>query len=265
MAEKKGPTADIPEVNNVDEALEVKRQESLTATAEVPLGFENEEEGDMIIPRIKIINALSPECRDKSADEGDIINSLTLEKYNDRPFIPVFKFNNNIEWRDRADGGGIMCISRDGKMGETTDGERRLCTACRRCEFDNTKQGKEAMPKCTKYLNFFGFFEGERMPIILSFGKTNYTEGKKLYSLAKVSMQNMWNNTYKLTSKLMKKAGNEWYNISAVPNGQSSPEDREFAFGLYRLYSNTFTTMKFDVEDTVPAVDNSVDVEKAEF
>ena len=58
---------------------------------------------------------------EKIADEGDIINSLTKEKLNGKKFIPVFKFNNNVWWRDRNDGGGINCIAQDGKMGRTSD------------------------------------------------------------------------------------------------------------------------------------------------
>ena len=45
-----------------------KREESMLATeSNVPMGFEDEDEGDMIIPRIKVINMLSPEFKEKVA------------------------------------------------------------------------------------------------------------------------------------------------------------------------------------------------------
>ena len=229
----------------------------------MPLGFEEEEAGDVIIPRVKVIQALSPERKEKIADEGDIINSLTKEKLNGKIFIPVFKFNNNVWWRDRADGGGIQCISRDGKVGTMSDDTTMMCAACRRCEFDNTKQGKEALPTCTKYINFFGFFEGERMPIILSFSKTSYNEGKKLYSLAKVTMQNMFNFGYKLDAKLMSKGGNEWYVPVMTAAGPSADTDRQFAAGLFMMYRNEMQTMAYDMDDnggevsSAPRVDTS--------
>lgn len=215
-----------------------------------PLGFEDEEAGDIIVPRIKLIQSLSPERRDGIAEEGDIINSLTKEKYNGRVFIPVFKFNNNIDWIDRADGGGIRCIARDGKIGETSDGQRTFCAQCRRNEFDNTKKGREALPKCTKYINFFGFFEGDRMPIILSFAKTNFNEGKKLYSLAKVTMQNMWNHGYTLENKRMAKNGNEWFIIVVTPAGKTSDEDRAFAISMFQNFRTTIQQVSIDLEDT---------------
>lgn len=238
----------------------------LASQIEAPMGFEDEEAGDMIVPRVKMVQSLSPERKEKKADEGDIINSLTLEKLNGKIFIPVFKFNNNIEWRDRADGGGMLCYARDGKVGEKSDGTRQMCASCKRCEFDNTKQGKDAVPKCTKYINFFGFFAGERMPIILSFAKTNYNEGKKLYSLAKVTMQNMWNYGYKIDEKLVSKNGNEWYNIVATPAGASSTEDREFGLQLFQVYRNSIATMNFDMDDAISESSGpAADVNATEF
>lgn len=213
-----------------------------------PLGFEDDNEDDMIIPRIKVVNALSPERKDKLADEGDIINSLTVEKLNGKVFIPVFKFNSNIEWKDRADGGGIHCHARDGKRGFESDGTSKMCAQCRRNEFDNSKTGREAIPKCTKYINFFGFIQGERMPIILSFSKTSYNEGRKLYSLARVSMQNMWNHGYTLDSKLMAKGGNEWYNIVVASAGATSDEDRAFGMELFKSFRHS--DLVYDLDDT---------------
>ena len=245
----------------------MKREEqALVSQVEGPLGFEDEDADDMIIPRVKVIQMLSPERKEGIANEGDIINSLTKEKLNGKKFIPVFKFNNNIWWAARSDGGGILCMARDGKMGQTNDGMTKMCAQCRKCEFDNTKQGREAIPVCTKFINFFGFFEGERMPIILSFGKTNYNEGKKLYSLAKVTMQNIWNHAYVLDNKTMAKNGNEWDIITVSPAGATSDEDRAFATGLYKQFRTSI--LNFDLEDNTSEVGTSgpaVSTEGTEF
>lgn len=234
--------------NKLTQAVEEKLTVQAEAEAEAVLGFENEEDGDMIIPRVKVIQTLSPERKDKLAVEGDVINSLTKEKLNGKTFVPVFKFNNNIDWKDRSDGGGILCIARDGNMGVCQDGTSKLCKMCKRNEFDNSKQGKDSHPKCTKYINFFGFMAGERLPLILSFSKTNYNEGKKLYSLAKVTMQNMWNHGYTLNEKLISKGGNEWFIILGSPSGVSTDEDKEFGMSLYKNFRESI--LKFDLDDT---------------
>lgn len=257
-----------------------KEMEELAVQNDMPMGFEDEESGDVIIPRVKVIQTLSPERKDKVkvfrfvdgertesvAEEGDIINSLTKEKLNGKVFIPVFKFNNNVWWKDRSEGGGIKCIARDGRIGSLSDGTTMMCAVCRRCEFDNTKQGKEALPTCTKYINFFGFFEGERMPIILSFSKTCYNEGKKLYSLAKVTMQNMWNYGYKLDEKMLAKAGNEWFVPVMTAAGPTGEIDREFAHQLFLAYRNKMQEVSYDMDEqgsSNPAP--VVDVEATEY
>lgn len=234
--------------NKKTELME-QQQAALAESTDVPMGFEDDEAGDVIIPRVKVIQTLSPERKDKIAEEGDIINSLTKERLNGKIFIPVFKFNNNILWRDRSEGGGIQCMARDGRVGSMSDGTLLTCAQCRKCEFDNSKTGKAALPTCVKYINFFGFFEGERMPIILSFSKTCYNEGKKLYSLAKVTMQNMWNYGYRLDEKLLAKGGNEWYIPVMTAVGATSEEDREFALGLYKMYRNSIQDVQFDMDE----------------
>jgi hypothetical protein len=177
----------------------------------------------------------------------------------------VFKFNSNIEWKDRADGGGIHCHARDGKRGFESDGTSKMCAQCRRNEFDNTKVGREAIPKCTKYINFFGFIQGERMPIILSFSKTNYNEGRKLYSLARVTMQNMWNHGYTLDSKLMAKGGNEWYNIVVAAAGPTSDEDRAFGMELFKTFRHS--DLIYDLDNTSDSVSHASqeEIDSAEF
>lgn len=245
-----------------------KEQEDLALQTGTPMGFEDEDADDVIVPRVKVIQTLSPECRAREADEGDIINSLTKEKLNGKVFVPVFKFNNNVWWRDRSDGGGIQCIARDGRNGQLSDGTLMTCAQCRRCEFDNTKQGREAMPTCTKYINFFGFFAGERAPIILSFSKTCYNEGKKLYSLAKVTMQNMWNFGYTLNEKKMAKSGNEWFVPVMAAAGPTSAEDREFGLALYKMYRSNIQDMAYDMDDNGGASEAAsapVDTNATEF
>ena len=245
--------------------LAIKEENVLANQYDAPLGFEDEDANDMIIPRVKVIQTLSPERKDKLAAEGDIINSLTKEKLNGKVFIPVFKFNNNIWWRDRSDGGGIKCIARDGKVGNMSDGTILMCASCKLCEFDNTKQGKEALPKCTKYINFFGFFEGERMPIILSFAKTSYNEGKKLYSLAKVTMQNMWNYGYTLNEKLQAKSGNEWFICVPSAAGPTQEEDRAFSMSLYKTYRESIQNLNFDMDDVGTTETSVPNTEATEF
>jgi hypothetical protein len=237
-------------IANEQAALEAAESKAVAATNEPyrPMGFEDEEEGDVIIPRIKVIQDLSPERKEKIADSGDLLNSLTHEKIEGKRFIPVYKYANNIEWLPRADGGGIRCRSLDGKTGHCNDGTSKLCAVCRRNEFDNTKTGKESEPLCTKYINFLGFLEGERVPLVLSFCKTYYNEGKKMYSLAKFSMKDMWATGYMLKAVEKSKNGNDWFIITASAAGATTKEDQDFGYELYKMFKGR--ELKVDLEQT---------------
>ena len=70
-----------------------------------------------------------------------------------------------------------------------------------------------------------------------------------MYSLAKVTMQNMWNYGYTLNEKLQAKNGNEWYNIVVTPNGATSEEDRQFGLQLYKMYRNSLNEVNIDMDD----------------
>lgn len=249
----------------MNKELDIRNSADIVVNDNIPMGFEDEEADDFIIPRVKVIQALSPERKEKIANEGDIINSLTKERLNGKVFVPVFKFNNNILWRERSEGGGIACIARDGRVGSLSDGSTLMCAQCRKCEFDNSKQGRDAIPTCTKYINFFGFFAGERMPIILSFSKTSYNEGKKLYSLAKVTMSNMWNYGYTLNEKLMSKSNNEWYVPVMTAAGTTSAEDRAFGLEMFKAYRNTIQNVNYDMDEQYTATETAVKDNATEF
>ena len=233
----------------MSEEIMKKEETVLAQQTEMPLGFGEDDADDMLIPRIKVAQALSPEVKEGAVKIGAIFNSLTIDDLTDKVFIPVCKFNNNVYWRDRADGGGIICRSGDAKVGTWEDGSQRYCSQCRKCEFDNTKQGRAAIPVCTKYINFLGFFEDEYMPIILSFSKTNMAEGKKMYSMAKVTRQNIWNFGYILQSVERHKNGNDWFVINPVSNGQTSEETRAIAKELFDQFAATVTSIRYDMDE----------------
>lgn len=249
------------------EELAKREETALANQVDMPLGFGEDDAEDIIIPRIKVAQALSPEVKEGSVKIGAIFNSLTTDDLTDKVFVPVCKFNNNVWWRDRAEGGGIICRSADGRTGQHEDGTTLYCAQCRKCEFDNTKQGRAAIPVCTKYINFLGFFEGEFMPIILSFSKTNMAEGKKMYSMAKVTRQNIWNFGYTLQSVERHKNGNDWFVINPVSAGQTSEETRAVAKELFDQFASTVTSIRYDMDEqkNIETTVEVVDDDKSDF
>ena len=254
QATQEAPT---PEATALPVAQATTQTTAIAQPVEEIHGFEDTDAKDIVIPRVKVINALSPERQDGTAEEGDIINSLTKEvvfSIKDPTavpliFIPIRQYYSNIEWNpDRNDDTRIFCMAQDGKVGTTCDDESKICSLCKRNQFDNSKKGKEAQPMCTAYLNFLGFFEGNPMPVVISFAKTNYNEGKKMLSIAKSMRSNIWDYGYKFAGKKVAKDRNTWYIITAALAGETSAEDRILARQLFGAYENTIVNSNY--EDT---------------
>lgn len=222
----------------------------------VAYGFEETRAEDIIIPRIKVINALSPERQDREAEEGDIINSLTKENVAGLRFVPIKQYYSNIRWNpERGDELRMFCRSFNGKIGHDENGALS-CAQCKKNQFDNTKTGREAQPQCTSYLNFLGFFEGNPMPVVLSFARTNYNEGKKLLSIARSMRCAAWNYAYTLESRQETKDKNRWYIIVPKMSGETNQETRALAFELYKAYENTVVNTNYeDYESSATTVD----------
>lgn len=182
-----------------NEVVEKKKQEIAEQT-EPARGFEDDsmDQDDLIIPRAKLLQALSPEIQDnvEGCRQGMIINSLTQHELPEI-FIPIFVFKNYIRFNPRKkedanfdpefEPGAIIWKSNDHK-------EERIQL--------ETKFGANGeKPLATVFMNFLAKFDGVDMPIIISFSKTSYKAGKNLYSLAKLSGGDMFGKQYKLTSK----------------------------------------------------------------
>lgn len=228
-------------------------------------GFEDSKNEDLIIPRVKVINALSPERIDGICEEGDVVNDLTKESVIGKKFIPLKQYYSNIWWNeDRNADDRIFCRSVDGRIGVEADGTTLVCAQCKKNQWDNTKKGRDAQPMCTAYLNFLGFFEDVPMPVVVSFAKTNYKEGKKMLSIARSLRSSLWNYSYTLTGKKITKDRNTWYIM--VPNlaGETSPEARALAFELYKGHKDLIQDVNYEdtaTSTSTPDTDEAIESE----
>ena len=140
----------------------------------------------------------------------------------------------------------MFCRSFDGKVGQNEDGVC-VCSQCGKNQFDNSKTGRAAQPQCTSYLNFLGFFEDSPMPVVLSFARTNYNEGRKMLSIAKSMRSAIWDYAYTIESRLVAKDRNKWYIMVPSMAGPTTPEQRKLAFDLYSTIH--VNEIKADYED----------------
>lgn len=153
------------------------------------------EEEDRILPRLKLLQALSPEVLDKKGSPGEFVNSISGENFGSEvSFIPLFWRKSRILWIPREDGGGIRCRSFDGRT--SSAGEN-----CLSCENRLWKtEGKERIqPECVSFINLITLVQGN--PVAISFGKTSYSAGKKFINLVTLKGVDIFSFLYTLISQ----------------------------------------------------------------
>lgn len=195
-----------------------------------PRGFEEEtDSSDLLIPRAKKLEALSPEMQEDDTElkQGDIINSITLEVLPEE-FIPVFFFKQWIRFNPRdvkspdynKDFGPGDIVYR---TNNSTD--PRLV--------EDAKWIDDKPPKATAFLNFLSYFPGQAMPIIVSFCNTSYKTGKTLLTLAKFTGGDMFSKKYSLKTVKTKNDQGTFHVLKIKLAGIPEKEDYARALELY--------------------------------
>lgn len=204
--------------------LEIKTPGMPVNIADFPDGFEEGvDREDFVMPRAKIVQAISQEHTKDNVEIGKVINSRTKEELPDT-FIPLFRFTFWIKFNPKNTKDPAFDSSYEpGQMVYriTDPNDPRLKT-------DAVWGPNNEPPSATKFISFLVIFEGRKMPIILSFARTSAKAGKKLYSLALdyayENKEPMYARKYKLLSRKESSSGNEYFVYDISPAGKVEEE-----------------------------------------
>ena len=212
-------------------------------------GFEGMkmDKADLIIPRAKLLQALSPEVAEGTMDgakPGQIINSLLLAVLPAR-VVPIFCFKSYFRFN-----------SRDEQSENFNPDYAPGAMIWRSTDPDDPRVIEEAAfgengepPRALTCLNFFSLFPGVAMPIICSFSKTSYRPGKQLLSLARFCGGDMWSRAYQLGSALQKNDKGTYYTFTVTTLGESSAEERSQAEAWWGMFSEQASALKVHEEE----------------
>lgn len=210
---------------------EIAKKEEMPVANTQPLGFDDgDDSDDLIIPRAKLIQQMSPEIADEvtGIKVGDIINSITKEPL-PATFIPIFKFKNWMRFNARkANDAGYDSNFEPGAMMWRSDDPNDPNVIAEASFGPNGEK-----PLATTYMNFLAIFEGLPMPIIVSFANTSYKAGKQLYSMAKFAGVDMFKRKYTLGSKKEAKDDMKYYILTTAPAGICTDEEAAIGLGMY--------------------------------
>lgn len=196
-------------------------------------GFENLERGDILLPRVTLLQPLSPEVTEGGHKAGTMFLNLSSRSLGREVLItPVLHFRSRIKWHPRDEGGGIDCSSPDARV-PVTDKYAKECAACPHKEWDNeAKTKRDQAPACTLYENFVVLLPGEANPVVLPMERTKVRAAKKFYSMAALKGGDMFNFTYKLSTVQEKNAdGQAYFNYLVADVGKVTTGAERVAAG----------------------------------
>lgn len=216
-------------------------------------GLENVNKTDLVLPRIKLLQPLSPEVtgEEKKGEAGHLFNTLTLQDYGaSLIFIPITHFKSRIYWKSREEGGGMQCSAQDG-LHPNTQEYSEVCTGCDLAKWHNDAENKA--PECTIYYNFAIIVEGETTPVALSMERTKIKAAKKLISLASLAGKlDIFGKKYKIATVKEKNKKGVWYNYVIEPVGYVTAEEFKNAELAYQSLKDIAVAIEQDKpeEDT---------------
>jgi hypothetical protein len=215
------------------EGMSAEQAELIRAKAMQNVGSEG-----LIVPRMKLLQAISKEVQDEIAPIGHWLNSVSLEDYGTElyvtPLVPV-------HMRMRLEvGSGLKCRAVEDKP-NPMQGVGDPGILCAKCEYakwgdDNTP------PDCNESYQYFVLLvdeEGELlepMPVAVSFMSTSFKEAKKWNTLMTMTAKGVmpWNLVFKISVEKMqsKKGTYSSPRISMVKGVYTSETTQSVAWDL---------------------------------
>lgn len=193
-------------------------------------GAENVTTDDMIIPRIELVQSLSP-VRKKTdpayidgAEEGMLFNNVTRELYGEGVVVvPVWYTKQYLVWKDRKSGGGGSNGFRGAFASKSLADDAIAALG---------EDGLEAIDTAQHFV--LVNFQGKWQEAVISMAKSKMKVSKRWNSLMRLSGADCFSRAYKLSAATETNARNEsYFNFNVTPLGFVSKDVYDLAEKLY--------------------------------
>ena len=209
-------------------------------------GSENVGADDLVIPRLELVQDLSP-CRKKSdpnyidgIEEGMLYNNVTRQNYGTEALvIPVYFRKEWLIWKDRTEGGGFrgaFPTETEAKMAmaDLEDGDK--------CEVVDTAQ---------HFCLLIQPETGKVEEIVISMNKSKMKVSRKWNSLIRMNGGDSFARIYRIGTVSEKNSKNQdYYNLVVAPAGFPSKELYDRAEKLYDAIASGSVQVNRDFEQT---------------
>jgi|SRR6185436_1789963 len=207
-------------------------------------GSENVKAEDLVIPRLELVQDLSP-CRKKAdpnyidgCEEGMLYNNVTRQLYGAETLVvPVYFRKEWLIWKDRDAGGGFRGAfpSEDEALNakaELEDGEE--------CDVVDTAQHFCLLVQPTT---------GKTEEIVISMAKSKAKISRKLNSLIRINGGDSFSRVYRISAVAEKNNKNQnYFNFMVSPAGYPSKETYCRAEELYKSIASGKVNVKADTK-----------------
>ncbi len=194
-------------------------------------GSEEVKSTDMVLPRLEIVQALSPiKETNEDAKEGYLFNSVTQEVIGDIAyFVPVYFRLEYLIWKDQDKGGGFF-----GSFNSKAEADARLAEAMASGE---DPDDLEIVDTPVQYgLRITP--EGHTEQIVISMAKTKAKVSRKWNAMIQIAGGDRFSRVYKLsTFRDENKKGQKFFNFVVQPAGftpRAAYQEAERLYGVLK-------------------------------
>jgi len=236
-------------------------------------GIEDVDKSVIIVPRIKLLQALSPEVAEGDEKSGDFFHTVAEESLGDKIFmVPIYISTSYIMWRPRKDGGGILARALDGVHWDCPDTEFEVkldSGAHVTWHTGKTVQqsglmnfgtsdpdDRNSAPAATMMINIITVFPDhlDLSPSLVSLSKSSEKVGKQFCSKIAIANAPSWGRKFEMYSFLdQNKNGDKFYNFKFRAAG--FVEEKESV--SYKETYEHFRSQRFKASD-----EESMDVDE---
>lgn len=211
-------------------------------------GMENVDQTDILLPRVKLLQQMSPEVQDGDMKAGQLVNSISGQLIGDGEeveFIAVAHFKSRILFEGIGAEAKIICSSPNGLKNM----EGINCLTCEKSQWPDEKEaenrrknGLRLGPECVQFYNFpVLLLTGNGQPEIagLSMSRTKIKVAKKLLTLVRHAGAgiDIFGLKFKLTTVKESSANRTYHNFDITRVGYPSKKEYEFAEKFYEAVS----------------------------
>lgn len=186
---------------------EISKLDGMLSEFEDDSFLENVDSQDIVIPRLKLMQAMSDPVASGEARAGDVAlnvdGHIYLEAGKTLEFIPLFYWHSRIMFQSLEAGGGILCRASDGKTGMGMPGGD--CLTCQFKDWQTGENGQNVAPKCVRVHNFAILCptqSGEYRMALLPLSKTSFRVGTSLLNRMRTLKGPIFAYSFQLTTEI---------------------------------------------------------------